>query len=137
MSESANDDLTYPEICTDLVKTLLETGYVAVGRGLQVHAEDIFNGLIAARPESELPVVGLSVCKMSFGDFATATALLTKQALAINPSSEIAKCFLGVVSHYCGAAQQSLSIMSDLISNGTDETAINIAKNVVNEINSR
>jgi len=56
----------------------MEIRYVAVGRGLQSHAEDIFNGLAAARPESELPLVGLAVCKMNFGDFASARDSLTK-----------------------------------------------------------
>ncbi|MDR0595327.1 MAG: hypothetical protein LBF94_01330 [Puniceicoccales bacterium] len=135
MNESGNGDLTYPEICTDLVKTLFEVGYVAVGRGLQSYAEDIFNALIAARPESELPIVGLAVCRMNFGDFTSATALLMQKALVINPASDIAKSFLGMISHCCGANKEALLIMNEVISSGKDPSAISLAQNVIKEIN--
>jgi hypothetical protein len=137
MNSNASGNLIHPEICTDLVKTLLEIGYVAIGRGLQSHAEDIFQGLSTARPESELPIVGLAVCKMNFGDFASASKLLVEDALVINPSSSIAKCFLGVVSHYCGAKSEALIIMNEVLENSNDNSAINIAKSVIEEINSK
>jgi hypothetical protein len=137
MTSDARSDLTCPEVCTDLVRTLLEIGYVAVGRGLQSHAEDIFHGLIAARPESELPIIGLAVCKMNFGDFASATKLLSEDAIRINPASSMAKCFLGVVSHYCGAKNETLAIMNEVVESGNDESAVNIAKSVLEEINSK
>jgi hypothetical protein len=134
MDSTANSDLAYPEVCTDLVRLLIEVGYVAVGRGMQSHAEDIFHGLIAARPESELPIIGLAVCKMNFGDFASASKLLAEDALAINPSSSIARCFLGVVSHYCGARDEALAIMQEVLETNSDIDAVNIAKSVLAEI---
>jgi hypothetical protein len=137
MGEDLNSDLKYPEISTDLVRTLFEIGYVAIGRGLQSYAEDIFSALAAARPESELPIVGLAVSKMNFGAFAAATALLTEKALKINPSSDIAKSFLGMILHRCGAAEKALAVMDDVLSNGTDASALNIARNIIDEINSK
>jgi hypothetical protein len=138
MTETNVDaDLVYPEICTDLVRLLFEIGYVAVGRGLQSYAEDIFDALITVRPKSELPVVGLAVCKMNFGDFALASKLLIEKALVINPSSDIAKSFLGVVSHYCGAINEATVIMNEVARNGKDEGAVSMAKAVLSEINSK
>jgi hypothetical protein len=137
MGESSNSDLKYSEISTELVRTLFEIGYVAVGRGLQSCAEDIFNALAAARPESELPLVGLAVCKINFGNFVAATTLLLEKALKINPSSDIAKCFLGVAFHYCGAEKEALEIMNGIVSDGNDASALEIAKSVIDEINSK
>jgi hypothetical protein len=137
MGENSNSDLKYSEIGTDLVRTLFEIGYVAVGRGLQSYAEDIFNALVAARPESELPVVGLAVCKMNFGAFTAAVTLLTEKALKINPSSDIAKSFLGLILHHCGATEKALAVMNDVLSNGTDANALNMARSIIDEINSK
>jgi hypothetical protein len=136
MAEANVDaDLMYPEICTDLVKLLFEIGYVAVGRGLQSYAEGIFNALIAARPKSELPVVGMAVCKMSFGDFALAYKVLVEKALVINPESDIAKSFLGMVSHCCGATKETVAIVSEVADDVKDAGAVGMAKAVLSEIN--
>jgi Flp pilus assembly protein TadD len=137
MGENLNSDLTHSEISTDLVKTLFEVGYVAVGRGLQSYAEDIFNALAAARPESELPIVGLAVCKMNFGAFTVAATLLAERALKINPSSDIAKSFLGMILYLCGAKDKALAVMKDVLDNGTDASALSIARNIIDEINSK
>lgn len=134
MNDSTNNDLVYPEINTDIIRDLMEIGYVAVGRGLQTAAEDIFQGISAARPKSELPIIGLAVTKMNFGDFVSATNLLCKKALIINPHSSIAKCFLGVISHYCGAQDQAKSLLSEVISENADESAVSIAQTIINEI---
>jgi hypothetical protein len=74
---------------------------------------------------------------MDLGDFASATILLAEKALKVNPSSDIAKCFLGVVSYYCGALGEALLIMNEVINNGNDASAIGIARTVVDEINSK
>ncbi len=134
MSDATNS-LKFPEIDTAMVQTLMEIGYVAIGRGQQSAAEDIFNGISSARPESELPIIGLAVTKMNFGDFTAAFKLLGENALSINPESDLAKCFLGVVSFYCGAQKESLAIMSDILANSSDEVAIKIAKSTLEEIN--
>ncbi len=134
MDDVANN-VTFPEISADMVKDLMEIGYVAIGRGSQTAAEDIFNGICAARPESELPIIGLAISKMNFGDFISASKLLSEKAFPLNPNNSLTKCFIGVVYFYCGAKKESLAIMEDILSNSEDESAIKIAQNISSEIN--
>lgn len=131
------DDIKFPEISKEILQVLMEIGYVAIGRGLESAAETIFNGVSAARPNSELPVIGAAVTKMNFGDFASAVKLLGEKALVINPKSDLAKCFLGVVSFYCGSLKEALSILPDIIANSSDESAVKIATSIMNEINNK
>ena len=56
MDNSAQSDLP---VQSEMVQLLMDIGYVATGRGFQSQANDIFNGIIAARPNSELPLIGL------------------------------------------------------------------------------
>jgi Tfp pilus assembly protein PilF len=89
-------------VSTEVVQTLMEVGYVAAGRGSKSNAEDIFKGVSAARPSSELPLIGLAVTEINFGDFLTASKILVEQALKINPDSGLAKCFLAMASKALG-----------------------------------
>jgi hypothetical protein len=39
------------------------------------------------------------------------------------------------VSHYCGAKNEALLIMNEVVEHGDDENAVGIAKSVLEEIN--
>ena len=135
--DTSENDVKFPEITKEVLQILMEAGYVAIGRGMQSAAEDIFDGVSAARPESELPVIGLAVTKMNFGDFVSASKLLYDKALAINPKSDLAKCFLGVVSFYCGAINEAASVLEGILSDSEDEAAKKIASSIMKEINEK
>ncbi|MDR1413467.1 MAG: hypothetical protein LBI56_00815 [Puniceicoccales bacterium] len=118
-------------VSSELVQMLTEVGYVAIGRGFQTQAENIFSGVIAARPNSEIPLIGLAVCKINFGDFLTASKILAEQALKINPTSGIGKCFLAIAIKTLGGGKESSELISDVIENCTDPAAVTLAKSIV------
>jgi hypothetical protein len=106
-------------VSTDIVQCLMDIGYVAIGRGLQSQATNIFNGIIAARPSSELPLIGLAVCKLNFGYVVDAAKILAEQALKLNPSSGIAKCFLAITTNALGKEQEARSLMHQVYDDTT------------------
>ncbi|MDR2737745.1 MAG: hypothetical protein LBB18_02270 [Puniceicoccales bacterium] len=112
------DDLP---VSTELVQLLMELGYVACGRGLQANAEGIFEGLIRARPNSELPLVGLAIAKINFGDFLCASKILAERALKINPNSGLAKSFLAITSRALGWEKEAEALANEVLANEVAE----------------
>ncbi|MDR2603161.1 MAG: hypothetical protein LBC11_01180 [Puniceicoccales bacterium] len=107
-SETPKSDLP---VSTEMVKCLMEVGYVAIGRGLQSQATNIFQGIIAARPSSELPLIGLAICKLNFGYIVDAAKILAEQALRLNPDSGLAKCFLAISIRALGREREACDLM--------------------------
>ncbi|MDR2778861.1 MAG: hypothetical protein LBB16_01055 [Puniceicoccales bacterium] len=110
-------------VSTEVVQCLMEVGYVAVGRGLRSQAESVFNGVIAARPNSELPLIGLAVCKLNFGYVIDATKILVERALTLNPDSGLAKCFLAIAIKALGKGQEANDLMRQVYDITTDPAA--------------
>jgi predicted Zn-dependent protease len=108
-------------VSTAMVQCLMEIGYVAVGRGFQSQATNIFKGIIAARPSSELPLIGLAVCKLNFGYVVEAAKILAEQALRLNPDSGIAKCFLAVAAKALGKEQEACDLMRHVCNDTTSD----------------
>ncbi|MDR2628619.1 MAG: hypothetical protein LBC30_01330 [Puniceicoccales bacterium] len=119
-SDTSKSDLP---VSPEMVRCLMDVGYVATGRGLQSQAINIFNGIIAARPSSELPLIGLAVCKLNFGYVVDAAKILTEQALKLNPSSGIAKCFLAVAIKALGHGQEARDLMHQVCDDAAADPA--------------
>ncbi|MDR1891284.1 MAG: hypothetical protein LBQ23_03905 [Puniceicoccales bacterium] len=115
-------------ISTEMVQCLMEIGYVAIGRGLQLQAESIFNGVIAARPTSEFPLIGLAVNKLNFGNIADASKILTERALKLNPDSGLAKSFLAVALRALGQEEAACDLMRLVCNETTDSAAKTMAE---------
>jgi hypothetical protein len=119
-SETPKSDLP---VSTEIVRCLMDIGYVATGRGLQSQATNIFNGIVAARPSSELPLIGLAVCKLNFGYVVDAAKILAEQALRLNPDSGLAKCFLAVAIRALGKEKEACDLMHQVCNDTTAEPA--------------
>ncbi|MDR0742042.1 MAG: hypothetical protein LBE98_01090 [Puniceicoccales bacterium] len=119
-SDTSKSDLP---VSTEMVRCLMEVGYVATGRGLQSQATNIFNGIVAARPSSEFPLIGLAVCKLNFGYVVEAAKILAEQALKLNPSSGTAKCFLAVAIKALGKEAEARDLMRQVCNNTTEPAA--------------
>ncbi|MDR1433005.1 MAG: hypothetical protein LBI61_01525 [Puniceicoccales bacterium] len=118
-------------VSSELVRLLMDVGYVATGRGLQTRAEAVFAGAIAARPNSEFPLIGLGVCKINFGDFVAAAKILSEKALKINPSSGLAKCFLAIAVKSLGRKDYAYELASQVITSCEETAAVTLAKSIV------
>lgn len=118
----------------ELVKLLFETGFLASGIGMTEDAESIFNALKLIRPDSEYPIVGLAVTALNVGRNEEAVRILQDEALKINPASQIAKAFLGLSLKFSGMTDHSRKILEEVIADGTDEKATNMAQAILDEM---
>lgn len=121
------------EISTDLVKLLMEIGYVAVGSGLSAEAAAIFAGVEAARPESELPAIGLAVSQMNSGRADEAVRTLRDKALVRKPDSQIAKSFLGLALKLAGFQADSRALLSEVVQANAHAEAVAMAQSLLAE----
>ncbi|MDR2735552.1 MAG: HrpB1 family type III secretion system apparatus protein [Puniceicoccales bacterium] len=132
-ADAADDKLEYPDIPTDIIRMLMDIGYVAAGCGLKSHAESIFDALIAARPSSELPLIGLAVVKITFGRISEASKILTETVTKINPDSQLAKAFFGLLLKQIGSNHESEIVLNEVIKNNSDEDAVTLAKSILSD----
>lgn len=131
--KQAQENPALKAVSADMLQTLGEVAFVATACGLWNHAEDIFNGIKAVRPWSELPVISQALARMSVFDDGRAIELLSNEALAINPDNEIAKAFLGMALKRCGFAQKAQETLEEVVENASDERAVEVAKTVMAE----
>jgi Flp pilus assembly protein TadD len=122
------------QIEKELLQILMESGYLAGGYGFFAEAEVIFKGIMAARPESEYPLIGLAVSKMNAGKNDEAVKILHKQALKLNPESDLARSFIGLALKLGGLNDESLTVLGEVVAAGRDETAVKMARSLMEEI---
>lgn len=120
---------------SEMVQLLMDIGYVATGRGFQSQANDIFNGIIAARPNSELPLIGLAVNNLNFGNFIEAAKILSERALVINPYNGTAKCFLAMAVRSLGGKAEAQQLLEEVANNNTDTVSQELAKGLLQQKN--
>lgn len=118
---------------TELIQLLLDIGYVATSLGKLRQAEEIFEGLIAARPESELPLVGYAFSKMTFGAYTEASKLLMERAMKLNPNSGFVQVFYGFLLHLTKRYAESKILLERVISEQQDPDMVNLAKEILKE----
>lgn len=121
-------------IQSEYVKLLNEIGYVAIGKGMKKEAESIFDALIKIRPNSELPLIGLAVCKINFGNFKEALDLLAIKANKINPDSDLVKAFTALVLMFTKQKKECKNILENILDNNKDATAVALAKSIKEEL---
>lgn len=125
------------EIQTEVIQLLMEAGYLAGGYGLYKESEDIFEGIRAIRPDSELPIIGLAVTKMNAGKNTESARMLWEQALKINPESDLAKSFLGLALKLSNLNSESETVLKEVIDTGKNEPAIKLAQALLNDSGSK
>ena len=76
------------------LEVILEAGFIYRDAGNYDHARDIFQGVRAMVPASEVPEVGLGTVAFQQGEFSTANKHY-RRALARNPQSAWAHAHLG------------------------------------------
>jgi hypothetical protein len=120
-------------IPSDLLQILAEAGYLAAGCGWQQRVETIFAGIIAVRPESEFPWIGYAIAKISMGQLSEAFEILTKRALVINPGSDLAKAFLGLILGRVGSHKISEHLLDQIVDANQTPEAVQLAKEILNK----
>lgn len=115
------------------VKQLAAIGFLAVGQGLNAEGEAIFNGLKACRPDSEYPPLGLALNQIGARQYDAALSILNEQALALNPASAVAKCFVGLALQLAGRAQESERWLKEVAATADDRDARALAESLLSE----
>ncbi|MFO1349189.1 MAG: hypothetical protein U1F68_00320 [Gammaproteobacteria bacterium] len=114
------------------VKQLAAIGFLAAGHGLINEGEAIFNGLKAWRPESEYPLIGLALTKIGACQYDAAHAILTDQALKLNPASATAKCFVGLALKLAGRVHEGERWLKEVAA-ADDQEARTLAETLLGE----
>ncbi|MDR2030408.1 MAG: hypothetical protein LBP65_03015 [Puniceicoccales bacterium] len=105
------------------LQTLMQLGYVACGQGKPSMARKIFEGIAAVRPNSELPLIGLSMALINQGKLSDALELLVKKAMPLNPNSQIVKVMCVMIYRMTGAFAESELLIDEVVQDGTDPEA--------------
>lgn len=120
---------------TETVKVLMEAGYVAAGTGRFKEAWTIFAGVLAARPESKFPAIGMAVTLMNAGEHEDAVKLLKENISEDNSSGCLLKSFLGLALLLAGHSAEAGNTLNDVVQGCSDETeAFNMAKALLTEL---
>ncbi len=115
----------------EVVRLLLRTGYWSMWNGLYAEAAALFNGARAARPESEVPVLGMAVLAMVMQQPDSAVQLLREKAAALNPQSELVQAHLGCALRLAGREAEGQEILSRLAASAVEPDARLMATNLV------
>jgi|JI10StandDraft_1071094.scaffolds.fasta_scaffold511225_2 predicted Zn-dependent protease len=119
------------ETSGELVRLLMRTGYWSVWHGLYAEAAALFNGAKAARPESEVPVLGMAVLAMVMQQPDSAVQLLRENALALAPRSELVQAHLGCALRLAGEESEGQDLLQRVVASGRDEDARRMAVNLL------
>jgi len=119
------------ETPAQLVRLLMRIGYWSVWHGLYSEAATLFNGARAARPQSELPVLGMAVLAMVMQKPESAIQLLRETALPLRPESELVQAHLGCALRLAGEESEGVTLLTRLASEATDTDARLMAANLV------
>lgn len=111
----------------------MEAGYLAAGSGMTNKAVEIFEGVAAARPESEFPDIGRSFAYLCGGDIPEAIRILNEEALVKNPESDLAKSFIGLCLKKGGLNAEANELLSGVVDEGSDSTAKDMAAALLEE----
>jgi thioredoxin-like negative regulator of GroEL len=121
------------EITTETIQRTMEAGYLAAISGMSAESIQIFSGIAAARPESELADIGLSFSYLCAGDVAEALRILSEEALRKNPESALAKSFVGLCLKQAGLNAEADSVLEEVAADSSDEAAREMAAALLKE----
>jgi thioredoxin-like negative regulator of GroEL len=113
------------------VRLLMRLGYWSVWRGLYPEAATLFSGARAARPESEVPILGMAALAMVMQQAASAVQLLRELALPLSPHSELVQAHLGCALRLAGEEDEGMQLLRRLSATASDPDARLMASNLV------
>ena len=119
------------ETSGELVRLLMRLGYWSTWNGLYAEAATLFQGARAARPQSEIPVLGMAVLAMVMHKPEAAVQLLREAAVPLNPASELVEAHVGCALRLAGSEDEGMEILSRLSATAKDESARSMAASLV------
>lgn len=114
----------------ETVRLLMRLGYWSVWHGLYKEAAALFSGTQAARPQSEVPVIGMAVLAMAMNRPEYAVQILREQALPLNSQSDLVAAHLGCALRLAGQEDEGMQILRQIALSSTDRDARQMAQNL-------
>jgi predicted Zn-dependent protease len=115
------------------LQLLMQLGYVACGQGKPNQARTIFEGIAAVRPNSELPLIGLSMALINLGKLTEALELLVKRAAVLNPKNQMVHAMCAMIYRMSGAMEESDLLLDGVLADGTDPESCEFARQLKTE----
>jgi len=116
------------KIDSDLLKLLMEVGFLATKSGMLADAETIFQGVAAARPNSGYPHIGLGCVAMGHGDFEKAVEILEGAPSKERAERDLCMGFLAMAFKLSGRNDECRDVVAQLKSEGENEVAVRMAE---------
>jgi len=95
--------------------TMMEAGYIYLGMRRYDKAKELFDGLCALSPKSEIPIVALGNVEFCEGNIAKAITHY-KKALKLDPESDFAKVYMGEALLFLGKRDVAMPFIEDVAS---------------------
>jgi Flp pilus assembly protein TadD len=115
------------KIDSDLLKLLMETGFMAANGGRLGEAETIFKGLAVARPGSVYPQIGLGCVAMGRGEFEQAAEILRAAPAGERGEQDLCQGFLGMALRLGGNEDECRAVLTRLQDEGENPVAVRMA----------
>jgi len=112
------------------VRLLMRLGYWAVWHGLYTEAAALFRGAQAARPTSDVPVIGMAVLAMAMGKPESAVDLLKTEVAAGRSSAQV-QAHLGYALRLAGAEMEGAELLHRVAQGDSDAQARQMASNLL------
>ena len=92
---------------------MMEAGYIYLGMQKFKEAYEVFEGVVALAPDSDIPLVALGGVDFCLGKFATAIKWY-KKALKIDPTSIFAKVYIGEALFFAGKKNEAVKTLKEV-----------------------
>lgn len=115
------------EINAELLRLLMEMGFMATNKGHLGEAAAIFEGVNQARPNSAFPHIGLGCVAIGRGEFTKAVEVLRNAPANAPAERELCNGFMGLALKLGGSAEESRSVLSQVANEGENEVAVRMA----------
>ncbi|MFH1653830.1 MAG: tetratricopeptide repeat protein [Pseudomonadota bacterium] len=101
------------EIPREKLVVMMEAGYLFLGMQRYKEAHQVFEGVAALSPDSEVPVVALGSLAFCLGKFNDAIKLYDK-ALKIDPNSLFAKVYMAETLFFSGKPDKAKKLLVEV-----------------------
>lgn len=115
----------------NLLKCLMEVGYMAANTKRLKAADIIFNGLVAARPQSPYPQFGLGYVAICRGKFHQAMDIFKAAPVKTPRDYDMCQGYIGMTLKLAGQTDEAHTVLTQLQTEGQNEEAVRIARKLL------
>ena len=108
---------------SDEVRMLVDLGFLAVTRGLEKHAQSIFDGVRAVRPDEDAAYIGQALLHIQQNNLSGAVKLLRSR-----PPSDGIRLFLGMALLRLGDIADAEDVLQDIVKTAREPAMVEMAK---------